>query len=249
MHVMSRGYCVLEPLNIYLQCISLKGITMKLDEKNNAIALRNKGYSINSIAKEIGVAKSSVSIWVRNVELTDKQTKNLKSLPFTNVVIENRRNSRLKNELAKRQVIISTAQTEIPDLDYKNLWLLGVMLYWAEGGKTQRLVRFSNGDPEMIKIMIKFFKIVCKVPNNKLRGYIHIHEGLDSKAAEIYWAKISGIPLKQFYKTYQKPNKGSLNKKHSLPYGVMDIYILDTILFNKISGWATGIFEKSKRIV
>ncbi len=220
---------------------------MKLDEKNKAIELRCKGYAINKIASEIGVAKSSVSLWVRNVELTDEQTRNLKSLPFTTSAIENRRSSRLKNELEKRQHVISLAKSEITNIDNHNLWLIGVMLYWAEGGKTQRMVRFSNGDPKMIKIIMRFFKLICKVPAKKFRGHIHIHQSLDSNAAESYWSEISGIPLNQFFKTYRKPNKSSQNKKDTLPNGVLDVYVLDTQLFYKIQGWAEGIFEESDK--
>ena len=222
---------------------------MKLDEKNSAIELRKKGYAINKIAKEVGVSKSSISIWVRNVELSKEHIENLKLSPFTSQAIESRRSTRLSNELKKRNNSIALAKNEIPTIDKASLWLIGVMLYWAEGGKTQRIVRFSNGDPEMIKIMIKFFKIICRVPNAKLRGYIHIHEGLDYKSAEKYWSDISEIPLNQFYKTYRKQNKSSKNMKNSLPFGVMDIYILDVALFNKISGWASGIFERSKQII
>jgi len=120
---------------------------------------------------------------------------------------------------------------------------MGVMLYWAEGGKTQRLVRFSNGDPEMIKIMMTFFRQVCNVPEHKFRGYIHIHPHLDHKNAEKYWSTITEIPLKQFFKTYRRPNKSSQNKKDSLPYGVLDVYVLDASLFLKITGWAKGIFS------
>lgn len=221
---------------------------MKLDEKNKAITLRSRGHSINAIAKEVGVAKSSVSSWVRNIKLTAVQTEKLKLSPFTNTAIENRRTARLENEMKKRQMAISNAKSEISSISFTNLWFMGVMLYWAEGGKTQRMVRFSNGDPEMIKMMIKFFKIICKIPDAKLRGYIHIHESLDFKAAEIYWSNMSGIPISQFFKTYRKPNISSQNKKHTLPYGVMDIYVLDTSLFYKISGWASGIFDKSKMI-
>lgn len=120
---------------------------------------------------------------------------------------------------------------------------MGVMLYWAEGGKTQRMVRFSNGDPEMIKIMMTFFRRICKVPESKFRGYIHIHPHLDFRAAENYWSSISEISLDQFFKTYRIPNKSSQNKKNSLPNGVFDIYVLDTNLFLKITGWAKGIFS------
>jgi transposase len=44
---------------------------MKALEKNKAISLRRQGHSIKDISKELGVAKSSVSLWVRNVELTE----------------------------------------------------------------------------------------------------------------------------------------------------------------------------------
>ena len=120
---------------------------------------------------------------------------------------------------------------------------MGVMLYWAEGGKTQRgLVRFSNGDPEMIKIMMAFFRRVCQVPEEKFRGYIHIHPHLDHKKAEKYWAVVTNIAQSKFFKTYRKINISSKNKRDSLPFGVFDIYICDTELFLKISGWAKGIF-------
>jgi hypothetical protein len=49
------------------------------------------------------------------------------------------------------------------------------------------------------------------------------------------------IPLKQFYKTYQKQNKSSQNKKNSLPYGTFTIIICDTELFLRIRGWINGL--------
>ncbi len=216
---------------------------MKLTEKLLALDLREKGYSINEIATRLDVSKSSASLWVRNVQLTTDQVNILSAKPFTKASVEKRRATRLINEAQKREIIFLKAKKEIRALSYKELWLIGVMLYWAEGGKTQRMVRFSNGDPEMIKIMMHFFRIICKVPEAKFRGYIHIHPHLDFKKAEIYWSEISGIPLKQFFKTYRKQNKSSQNKKDSLPNGVMDIYVLNTELFLRISGWAQGVFE------
>jgi len=213
-------------------------------EKEKAIGLRLRGRSIKEIAKQLNVAKSSVSLWVRDIKLTPVQLNKLAEKSHTIVAIEKRRATRLNNERAKRQVVLDLAEKEIKKLSLKDLWLIGVMLYWAEGGKTQRgLVRFSNGDPEMIKIMMVFFRRVCKVPEEKFRGYIHIHPHLDHKKAEKYWAAIMGISLKKFFKTYRKVNTSSKNKKDSLPFGVLDIYICDTKLFLKISGWAKGIFK------
>lgn len=216
---------------------------MKKEERLIARKLRAEGYSLQDIVTTLKVSKSSVSIWVRDVELSEIQKAKLAQKGLQRQAIELRRHNRLRNEFQKREKIITEAQGAIQKVSYKELWLMGVMLYWAEGGKTQRMVRFSNGDPEMIKIMIAFFRRVCYVPESKLHGYIHIHPHLDVKQAEEYWSAISGIPLTQFYKTYNKINKSSQGKKDTLPYGVFDIYIMDVKLFLRITGWARGIFS------
>jgi len=216
---------------------------VKRIERDKAIKLRLEGYSLNEIRALLKVSKSSVSIWVRNVELSKIQKERLKAKGFYKEAIEKRRASRLASEDVKRQLVISTAQKSIGKISKKQLWLIGVMLYWAEGAKTQTTVCFSNGDPEMIKIMMAFFREICDVPEAKFRGYIHIHPHLDHIEAEKYWSSVSGIPFTQFYKTYRLPNRSSQNKKDSLPYGTFDVYVLSTKLFYKITGWAKGIFS------
>ncbi len=207
-----------------------------------ARGLRAQGYSLNGICKELNAAKGSVSVWVRDIKLTPAQQQTI--LQSRRGAIERGRLTRLKNENARRQIIIDTAQKQIKNISSKELWLIGVMLYWAEGGKTNRgLVRFSNSDPEMIKLMMKFFRKICKVPEAKFRGYIHIHPHLDYRAAEHYWSGLTDIPLKQFFKTYRKMNKASKQKRDTLPFGTMDVYICSTELFLKIQGWTKGIYN------
>jgi len=224
---------------------------MKLQEKLEARRLRSLGYSLNEIKKRLDAtklnsAKSSISLWVQDIELTPEQKKGLSQKGIQKGIIEQRRTTRLKNESAKRQLIIDAANKEIKKISERELWLIGVMLYWAEGGKTRRgMVRFSNSDPEMIKIMMAFFRKICNVPEEKYRGYIHIHPHLNYKKAEKYWSSISGIPLNKFFKTYRKMNSSSKNKKDNLPFGTFDVYVLSTELFLKILGWAKGIFESS----
>jgi len=215
---------------------------LKKTEQQEAIKLRLAGHSLNEISQILGVAKSSASIWVRNVELTESQVKHLREKGFYREAIEKRRTVRLANERIKRNAVIETARKSVKKISKKQLWLMGVMLYWAEGGKTRRMVRFSNGDPEMIKIMMAFFRRICDVPEEKFRGYLHIHPHLDYKLAEEYWSSVSGIPTQQFFKTYRKPNKSTQNKKDSLPYGTFDVYVMSTELFYKITGWSQGIF-------
>jgi hypothetical protein len=217
---------------------------MKEQEKNIAIELRKKGWSMGEISRKINVSKGSVSLWVGKIQLTSKQKKALSLKGHTKEAIENRRGSRLKNEKAKREIVINEAKAQVENISERELWLLGIMLYWAEGRKTGRgMVQFSNSDPEMIKIMMVFFRKICKVPEDKFRGAIHIHPHLDYRKAEKYWSGTSGIPLSQFYKTYRKMNIASKHKRDNLPMGTFDIYICNTKLFLTIFGWVQGVFK------
>ena len=216
---------------------------MKVEEKRRAIILRKNGESIKQIARVLGVSKGSVSLWVRNIQLSDDIKRNLFLRGWTNEAVEKRRLSRLSNERKKKQDLIDHAGKDINHVSTYELKIIGATLYWAEGRKRGKnnVVGFSNSDPTIIQIMMKFFKEVCNVPKEKFRGHIHIHSHLNIKEAEKYWSAISLIPLKQFYKTYSKPSISSKGKMDSLPYGTFDIYVCDVKIFLKIMGWIKKI--------
>lgn len=208
---------------------------MKVFEKQKAIALRHEGRSIKEIARIIGVSKASVSVWVRDVVLNRKQLGFLKIKGFSSELVERRRRTRLVNEQAKRDKIANLAQKDIRNISLRDLRLIGLCLYWGEGGKThQGSARISNSDPAVIKVMMRFFREICMVEEKKFRGHIHIHSHLGTEKAEKYWSGVSGIPRTQFFKTYTKPSIASKNKKDSLPYGTFDIYVCNTVLFLQI---------------
>jgi hypothetical protein len=218
------------------------------DRKATAIKLRRCGYSIKHIAKELQAAQSSVSIWTRSVRLTQQQIEMLRANTHSPQTIEKRRQSRLKSEAAKRNFIIRGAKSTVSTISKRELWLMGISLYWAEGGKTQSVVRFSNGDPRMIRLMLRFFREVCMVDEAKIKGHIHIHESLNVKVAEQYWQQLTGIPPERFYKTYNKPNKSSKGTRNSLPFGVFDIYIMNANLLLKIKGWIEGAYSNAIKV-
>ncbi|MDO8565297.1 MAG: hypothetical protein Q7R67_01610 [bacterium] len=219
---------------------------MKIIEKEKARTLRKQGKSINQIIKETGLTKSSVSVWVRDIMLTKVQKEKLSERGRSVESIEKRRISRLFNENKKRQIIIDEAKKDFTSISWEQLKLIGIILYLGEGGKTNRnMVRLSNSDPLVIKIMIKFFREICKVPDSKFRASIHTFQHANILETEKYWSKISGIPRSQFFKTYIKPSAASLQKRSTLPFGTFDIYVCDTKLFLTITGW----IEKIKDLV
>ena len=79
--------------------------------------------------------------------------------------------------------------------------------------------------------MMRFFREICKVPEEKFRGSIHTFAHADIEKTEKYWSKISRIPKNQFHKTYIKPGSASLQKRYTLLYGTFSINVCDTNLF------------------
>lgn len=218
---------------------------MKYIEKQKALELRKGGESIKVIAKKLKVSKASVSFWVRDIKLNNTQRVALTKRGFSFEAIQKRREKRLFNENTKRKILINKAKEDIKNISDKELLIIGSMLYLGEGGKTKRMVRISNSDPDVIRIMMKFFRKICHTPEDKFRGHIHIHSHLEIKKAEKYWSNISQIPTSRFFKTYSKPSIASLGKKDSIPNGTFEVHVNDVKVFLSIMGW----IEKVKELI
>jgi transcriptional regulator with XRE-family HTH domain len=218
---------------------------MKKAEKEIARNLRKQGLSMNQIMVKIGCSKSSVSLWTRDIILTESQMKGISERGRSLKSVEKRRQSRIHNEKEKRDMLISLASTNINNISKKDLKIIGTMLYWAEGRKRgQRTVSFSNSDPAMIGVIMLFFREVCLVPEDKFRGHIHIHSHLNISKSLKYWSSVTKIPPNQFYKTYCVPSISSKGKMDTLINGTLDISVCDVHLFLTIMGWIKGITNK-----
>ena len=80
--------------------------------------------------------------------------------------------------MKRTKKIIIEAEKEVKHLLKTPLFLSGLMLYWAEGDKSdeREKIKFSNSDPVMVRLIMKWFREICKVPENKFRICLHIHK-------------------------------------------------------------------------
>lgn len=216
---------------------------MKTFERKEALKFRRDGMSMNDIARQLGVAKSSVSNWVRDVRLTEAQRDKLTKNGFSIEAIEKRRIARIQNTRQKRDSIMQKAKREVVFLAKDPFWCVGVALYWGEGGKTQQTARLSNSDPHLIKFMMRFFKDYSGVQSSSYRAHVHTFSKRNALSAVEYWSKISGIPKRQFFKTYIKKSSASRNKRETLPYGTVQIYVHNTQFFFRLMGWIEKLKE------
>lgn|SRR3989338_1577113 len=214
---------------------------MKLEERNRAIKLRKSGFGYPGILKRVNVSKSTLSYWLRGVELTPNQKGRL---------LKGRERSRFaaaearrRKRLEKTEEIIFAGRKEFPLLLKNQLFLSGLSLYWAEGDKNKsEKVKFTNSDEMMITLMMKWFREVCRVPEEKFRISLHVHDLFCNADVRSHWAKITNIPKKQFHKIYIK--KSSLRQRKNVLYnGTCAITVSNRDLFRKIVGWKLGLLD------
>lgn len=221
----------------------------KLKEKERAIILRKKGLSYSEILKEIQVAKSTLSLWLRGVGLAIKQKQRL---------TEKRLAASRRGGLAKsnyRQTITkeikSQARNEIGHISDRELWLIGAALYWAEGSKEKDKsvgLKFSNSDPRMIKLFLEWLKCFCKITKNDIYFEIYLHKSVAEREERErkYWLGITKYPTHCFKRTIWKKNKIRTKRKNvdENYHGQLRICVKkSTNLNRKIEGWIEGIYK------
>lgn len=208
------------------------------ETKEKVKKLRKQGLSYKEIQKLVPIAKSTVSNWCKNITLTPKQKRLLNKKYDTQHKGAQANRLKRKREIKK---IRSLAKQEIKKLAQNPFGLAGLMLYWAEGSKTQ-YVGICNSDPNMIQFMMKWLREIGKVPEYKFKAYLNLHSGQDDKKTKRFWSKITDIPQAQFGKTYIKP-EGVGFKKNLLYNGTVKIVVCNKNLLHRILGWIDGYKE------
>lgn len=224
---------------------------MKSKLKVRAIKLRKRGLSYSEILQEVPVAKSTLSLWLRSVGLSKKQKQRIteKKLAAALRGSQARRIQRLvETEKIKKKAIREAQKIGI---DSKKLWLLGIMLYWAEGDKEKSHmpsvgVGFINSDPNMIKIFLKWIEECLGIAKDQISFRIYLHENNIHRLNQIkkYWAENTGFPLGRFDKITLKRHKISSSRKNkgNSYYGLLKIQVLKSTKLNRrIAGWIEGI--------
>ncbi|MBU2082388.1 hypothetical protein KKH14_03140 [Patescibacteria group bacterium] len=217
---------------------------MSLSEyKIQAIKLRKKGLSYSEILKNIPVAKSTLALWLHSVGLSKKQKQRLTDKKLASALRGAARKKEIR--IQKTQVIFQKAAKDIKNISQRELLLIGMALYWAEGSKQKdnnisARVRFSNSDPKMIKLFLLWLNKVCGIELSDVRCDLYIHEKANSINAKSFWEKEINVPVESIY---YKKSKFTKRKNIGDNYvGLVSINVKRSADLNrKISGWIESV--------
>jgi hypothetical protein len=183
------------------------GYRGKLTERQQARRLRRGGLPLAEIAARLGVSKSSVSLWVRDVEFT----------PLPRVTRGRRRapNALQRRKQAEIDRLVAEGRARIGRLSEREFLVAGVALYAGEGSKQDGRVSFVNSDPRMVVLFCSWLRHFYEIDESRLRLALYLHQGLDLAAAMAYWSALTGVPESQFTKPYRAvPDPSIRHAKH-----------------------------------
>jgi hypothetical protein len=211
---------------------------------NRILELRRKKRSYNFIAKELGIAKSTVSYWLAQ----NKESQAIKR----NLVLEQRIWSRkhmtkIARAASKRWAIWRAkarddARKEFPELITNSLFVAGIVMYWGEGdSKPQNPLRLSNTDPRMIRLYVQFLCNVLKVPPEKIRLTLILYPDLHNDRCRLFWSKTTGLHTRHFLKTQYIQGHHPTKR---LQYGICIVVVYSRQCKEKVLAWI-DLFSKT----
>ncbi|WP_055548453.1 hypothetical protein [Streptomyces sp. NBRC 110028] len=217
----------------------------KDDLRSRAREMRIQGMTYDRIQLELGCSKSSISLWVRDLPKPERPPRTPEE---ASAIAKRGWEATMRRREIERQQTKLRAAREIGRMTDRELFLVGVGLYWAEGAKSKpyRLAEravFINSDPDMITLYLAWLRLLGIEPR-RLRFHLMIHESADAAEAERYWADLVGADTNAFSKTtLKKHNPKTTRKNTGESYrGCLSIRVLDGAdLYRRIEGWWYGI--------
>jgi transcriptional regulator with XRE-family HTH domain len=199
---------------------------MKEAEKKEALRLRiEEKLSLKQITEKTGLAKSTLSVLLRNYPLSDER---IKELSIGSQIIganANKQKAIERKSIDKSEGILM--MKKFPS--FREL----CFLYWGEGSKYDGLNHFSisNTDRYMIKFVLNTIEELGCDGTIKLTCYCYPHS--DENTIKEYWSTYLNRDIHVYKAKMSKASKGLIDRQ---PYGTMRIDVYSVKLLNNVMG-------------
>lgn len=181
-----------------------------LDVKHKSQQMRRDGASFGEITKALGIPKSTLFEWVKEIEKPNTlyhTDRNAWLMAIRQKATESIKNKR-QNEINQ---IVREVQNEVSqwafftDINVQKSLLS--ILYWAEGQKLPERgapVKFTNTDPRLVLLFVTLLKRCYGIDNSKLKIGLYLHWYHKTPEVVEYWKKLLGVEAYQFRKIFRK---------------------------------------------
>lgn len=217
-------------------------------EKAQAILLRREGCSYKEILERIDVSKSSLSLWLRDLPLTEREIKFLKKRRIDGMARGRVRAATTLHErrIVREKLLFIKAKNDFVKFSSSPLFRVGIALYWAEGSKRDSGFAFVNSDPAMIRYMCQWIDLFLGIPRASLKARLFIHRPYAHEGLESFWSDYTGIPASRFNKTIYKPTGVGVKKRPNYK-GCLRIVGGGIVALRTVQFWINLLIDESHK--
>lgn len=201
---------------------------MRSAEREKAVELRLKeqlGYG--EIAKRLGVPKSTLSYWLKDLPLSKQRVLELRQKAWSRGEASRelfRQTMRRKREDGEARIYREKTRL-FRKVSDQTLFVAGLMLYLAEGEKkTRYTVSIANTDPFIIRFFVWWAQRFLKVPKKKMRAQLHLYENMNIAFERRFWLRQLGFRPPQLHKDQVRPLRpGSFSYSEGYRHGTCQL--------------------------
>jgi Rapsyn N-terminal myristoylation and linker region len=179
-----------------------------------------------------------VSLWVRDIELTEAQVAALRE-----------RNPAYNGQLLGAKVRVALGRERRAGHQEEGRgrvragdegFIRACLLYWAEGAKSRHSLSFSNADSEMVRLWMSVLRSTLCVPESRIRltCYLYTDHLERQRHVEDFWLGLTGLDrsslCRSIVNNYSRSSQRK--RKNMLPYGTVKVAVHDTRLIQMILG-------------
>jgi transposase-like protein len=212
------------------------------NDQHLAIKMRKKGASYKMIVEELGVSKSTLHYWFKDLVWSKKIKERLteKAIRTSRKRIKKVIKANKERWDKKREGFREEARKDFLRLKSNHLFIAGVMLYWGEGDQNLKYpVRLTNINHRMIVLFKKFLIEVCNIKKEDIYLSLFIYPDIEESECKQYWSNKVG--LKRFDKVQVIYGKHPTKR---LEHGICSIRVnKSTGLKEKIAVWIDLLSE------
>ena len=186
-------------------------------------------------------------MWCRDIALSEEQIQVLVKNKAEGLKLGQLRAA--ENKRSGRQRVMADyhrkGELQFQNVSDKEFFVFGLGLYLCEGSKTRRRFIFTNSDPLVIKIMLRWLKTFYGFPLERMGLRVQIHEMHKRRENIIqnYWRKYLGFPTDHpVVVNYIHSLRKKVYDNYDSYYGVMHLRLLKGTVFSyRIQGLIAGI--------
>jgi hypothetical protein len=218
----------------------------KTDVRRECRRLRTSGLTYDEIRAQTGVSKGSLSLWLRDLPVParciERRAQQLASIAGSGPAEQARR------ALIRRERRVAMAKNAVPSLQDRELFVVGLALYWAEGTKDKPWNRngrvvIINSDPTVLRVFLAWLDLVG-VTSDRRSYRLSIHESADVAASERWWSETLQIPITSFRRATLKRHNPVATRHNVVEgyHGCLTVSVgRSRALYDAIDGWWRGV--------